>query len=54
MLEDFKKFATRGNALDLAIRVNEIAATKAAEPEKPPPREAILLEEIRDLLAKKA
>ncbi len=43
-------------ALFILIRaVNKIAATKPAAPAEPapPPREEVLLEEIRDLLAKR-
>jgi large conductance mechanosensitive channel len=43
-------------ALYLLIRgINQLAASKKAEPAEPtaPPREEILLEEIRDLLAKR-
>ena len=51
MLEDFKKFAMRGNVMDLAVHDQ---ARRSARGAFPPTREEILLAEIRDLLARKA
>ena len=51
-VREFRKFAIKGNVVDLAVKViNRLRREEpAAAVAPPPPREEILLEEIRDLL----
>ena len=51
MLKEFKEFAMKGNLVDMAVGFVEEAAP--AEPPAPP-RQEVLLEEIRNLLAKQS